>query len=273
MASNFVRAYPPAVPAAGAAFWLPFWKGELVALSQPQGVVLLQGEADLVAGLEPGEPLYLGTLDGLPCLACEVSPAAELAEDWRVLGLRALYGQLEEPAYGLAGYASQLLHWERTSRFCSSCGQPTGPMKGDWGRRCTSCGHVSYPHVNPAVLALVYDGDRILLTHKAGWGNRYSIIAGFVEPGETLEECVQREVLEEAGVELTDPVYFGSQPWPFPHQIMVAFMARYTGGEIAIDENELDDAKWFDVNALPELPGSISLSRTVIDAWIASRRG
>lgn len=272
MPAKFVRTYPPAQPAPGPVYWLPFKKGDLLLQPQEQGAALLHGEKELLAALAPGAALYLGTLDGVPCLACEVNPEAEVPEGWKALGLRTLYGVLEEPAYGLAGYASQMLYWDRTSHFCSNCGHATGAMTGDWGKRCTNCGHVAYPHVTPAVLALVYDGDKILLTHKPGWGSRYSIIAGFVEPGESLEDCVHREVEEEAGVQLTEPTYFASQTWPFPHQIMIAFMAKYTEGEVRPDETELDDAKWFHVDDLPDLPGSLSLSRQVIDAWIASRK-
>ncbi len=135
-------------------------------------------------------------------------------------------------------------------------------------RRCAQCGHERFPQVSPAVLILVHDGaDRILLAHKPGWGDRYSILAGFVLPGESLEECVQREVEEEVGVRVTDLQYVGSQPWPFPHQLMIGFTARHRSGDIRIDTLELDHAAWFDANALPALPPPLSLSRQMIDAW------
>jgi NAD+ diphosphatase len=126
--------------------------------------------------------------------------------------------------------------------------------------------------VTPAILVLVYDEDRMLLTHKPGWGKRYSCIAGFVEPGESLEGCVQREVHEEVGLQVTDIHYVGSQPWPFPHQLMVGYTARYAAGTLHIDQQELDDARWFRADALPEFPPPQSLAHQIIVGWLASQK-
>ena len=267
----FLRAYPPAEPASGPAFWLPFHNGELLVRRGEGGVVPVHGEATALEALQPGTPLYLGMVDGTPCLACEVSPEA-VPDDWSALGLRALFGRLDDPFYGLAGYATQLLAWQRTSRYCPACGQLTAPVPGEWGRRCPACGYTRYPPVSPAVLILIHDGDKVLLGHQPGWGRRYSILAGFVEPGESLEECVRREVFEEVKLEVANLTYRGSQPWPFPHQLMCGFTARYASGEIRFNPRELDDAAWFHVDALPELPAPLSLSRQLLDAWAASRR-
>lgn len=253
--------------------WLTFRGNELVLRDEGRGLGLIQGGAELIEGLAPSEPLYIGTLNDVPCVTCEVSAQAALPEGWSALGLRSLWGNVDEMTYDLAGYATQLLYWRHTSSFCPVCGHQTEAMAGDWGRRCTNCGHTAYPHVTPAILALVHDGDRVLLTHKEGWGNRYSIIAGFVEPGETLEACVHREVYEEVGVELSEVTYRGNQAWPFPHQVMIGFTGSYASGDIVIEEKELDDARWFHVDELPELPSGMSLSRQLLDAWIASRRG
>nr|CAA9223239.1 NADH pyrophosphatase, decaps 5'-NAD modified RNA [uncultured Armatimonadetes bacterium] len=269
---RFVRAYPPAAPeATEGAIWLPFRDGQLLVRDGDGGrVTLVRGDAaSLGTELAPDEPLYLGTLDGAPCYAYELGAGASLAlEGWREQGLRALYGRVDEAEYGLAGYASQLLYWRRSSRFCAICGQPTEPEEGTWGRRCANCGHVAYPHVTPAVLVLVTDeADRILLASKPGWGTRYSILAGFVEPGESLEECAAREVEEEVGVVIEDLRYAGSQPWPFPHQIMIGFTGRYARGELKLQESEIAHAAWFTRDALPELPPPLSLSRQMIDTW------
>lgn len=274
--SRFVRAYPPAAPPLdAAAIWLLFRNDELLVQGDQARLGFPRGDA--AAGLGSGDepPLFLGTLDGVPCFACEVADAAQLADGaWRSLGLRALFGQVDDAEYGLAGYAAQLLHWRRISRFCSVCGQPTVAEENTWGRRCIGCGHTTYPHVSPAVLVLVHDeAGRILLARKPGWGRRYSILAGFVEPGESLEECARREVYEEVGVLLDEPIYVGSQPWPFPHQIMVGFTARWAGGDIRIDTSELDTAAWFDAHALPDLPPPLSLSRQMIDAWREAQSG
>jgi NAD+ diphosphatase len=148
----------------------------------------------------------------------------------------------------------------------------TEPLSGGWGRQCPNCDHITYPPVTPAILVLVHDGENVLLVHKPDWGKRYSIIAGFVEPGESLEGCVQREVREEVNVEVSDIRYIGSQPWPFPHQLMVGFTARYVLGEIRPDQQELDRAAWFHYNALPELPPPLSLARQIITTWVASQQ-
>ena len=265
-----VRAYPPAVPPPGPALWLPFHKGELL-IPAEGGVRLHRGNRSSVEALGINAPLYLGTLDGLPCLAADADLEGEMPEGWGAVSLRTLFGAVSEAEYGLAGYASQMLYWRRTSGFCPVCGHRTEARDGDWGRRCPECGHVAYPHISPATLILVHDGPRLLLAQKPGWGTRYSILAGFVEPNESLEDCARRETREEVGLALTDVAYAGSQPWPFPHQLMVGFTARYAGGEIVVDGDELERAAWFEADALPDLPPAVSLSRQMIDAWVSSR--
>ena len=265
----FVRAYPPAQPAPGQAIWLPFYKGELLVPNTEGSTRLHLGSRNSVDELNLGEPIYLGTLVGVPCLTAEADPDTEVPEGWSAVSLRALFGQVGDSEYGLAGYASQILYWRRTSGFCPVCGHRTEPKAGDWGRHCLECGHTAYPHVTPATLILVEDGPRLLLGHKPGWGTRYSILAGFVEPGESLEECVRREVLEEVGIQVGELSYAGSQPWPYPHQLMIGFTAQYASGDIQVDGEEIDHADWFTVDHLPDLPSSVSLSRQMIDMWLA----
>lgn len=274
MASPFQRAYPPAAPAVGPAFWFPFRGNELVVQKNEEKIGLIRTDEASMAALQPYNTLYIGTIDGIPCLACEASAEPPLPQGWRALGLRALFGQLDDSGYSAAGYASQILHWQRNSRFCPACGAPNGPLGINWERRCTRCSHIGYPPAIPAVLVLVHNGEHILLAHQPGWGKRYSILAGFVEPGETLEDCVRREVAEEVGIEITDVTYMGSQPWPFPTQLMVGFQARYLSGEAHPDQQELDDAAWFHADALPEIPPPLSLSHQLIMTWVNSlRRG
>jgi NAD+ diphosphatase len=268
--SDFVRAYPPAVAPSSPALLLPF-VGDELALDDAR---LWRTETVPVRLAPPEDALFLGTLGGVPVRAYTVSRPADddILPAFTTVGLRALYGVLDDDELALAGYGAQLLRWARTSRFCGACGGVTRADDG-WSRRCVDCGHSVYPPVSPAVLCLVHDGgERVLLATKAGWGTRYSILAGFVEPGEGLEDCCRRETVEEVGVAVTDLVYQGSQPWPFPHQLMVGFTARYDGGEIVVDAQELADARWFPVDALPDLPPPFSLSRQIIDHWIAGRK-
>lgn len=267
----FVRAYPPAQPAPGPAFWLPFYQGSLLVPNAEGKLSLHQGSRNSINELNLGEPLYLGALDEIPCLAAEAEADTEIPEGWKAVSLRELFGSISDAEYGLAGYASQMLYWRRTSGFCPVCGHRTQTKEGDWGRHCPECGHTAYPHVTPATLILVQDGSRLLLGHKPGWGTRYSILAGFVEPGESLEECVVREVREEVGIEVGGLAYAGSQPWPYPHQLMVGFTAQYLGGEIQVDGEEIDHADWFTKDRLPDLPSAVSLSRQMIDIWLAGR--
>lgn len=272
MTSTFLRTYPPAQPDPGPALWFPFRNDELLVQQQEHHITLAPSDEDGIAVLEPRTLLYLGTLDGVPCIACEVSAEQEVPDGWRTISLRGLFGQVDDSVYGVATYAFQILYWQRHHRYCPNCGHLAEPLAGGWGRQCPNCGHVTYPPVTPAILVLVHDGENVLLVHKPDWGQRYSIIAGFVEPGESLEGCVQREVLEEVGVEVNDIRYIGSQPWPFPHQLMVGFTARYVSGEIHPDQLELDRAFWFHYDDLPELPPPLSLARQIITTWVASQQ-
>ena len=267
MAASFQRAYPPTHPTPGSAYWFLFRGNEVLVQGPGTGYTLPRFDESAVAFLHPEGVLYLGTLTGVACFAGEVSPDQTLPADLQAVGIRDLFGNLDDNAYGVVGYAAHILRWQRDSRFCPVCGNQLGELGEGWMRQCPNCDHIGYPLVSPAILVLVHDGPRVLLVHKAGWGARFSIIAGFVEPGETLEQCVQREALEEVGVEVTDLTYIGSQPWPFPHQLMIGFMARYSDGQILPDQSEIDKAEWFRFDELPELPGPLSLSRQLIDRW------
>ena len=272
MPAIFQRAYPLAVPPPGSVYWLPFRASRLLVQENEQGTTLIAAPVDALADLQPQDTLYVGTIDGVACLACELDEGMVVPQNWRERDMRSLFGRLDETAYSVVGYASQLLHWRRTSLFCPVCGSSNGPLGESWGRTCPRCGHIGYPAVIPAVLALVYNEEHILLSHKPGWGERYSIFAGFVEPGESLEDCVSRELVEEASIQVDTITYAGSQTWPFPTQLMVGFQARYAGGEPRADMQELDDVRWFHVDDLPSYPPSLSLSGQLINAWIKSLR-
>jgi NAD+ diphosphatase len=262
----FRRLYPPAAPAADNALWVLLRGTDILAPAEGPAA-LLPGSVE-APGIAPvADRLLLGALGDTPVLAGALDPEAPLPEGYQALGLRAILADAEPELAQLAVYAAQLVQWGRIARFCSTCGQPLGPVEGTWGRACAACGHTVYPPVSPAVIVLVHDGERVLLASKPGWGRRYSLVAGFVEPGETLEACVEREVKEEVGVEVGELRYVGSQPWPFPHQIMVGFLAQYAGGEIGIDEAELADARWFTRATLPELPPPFTISRQIIELW------
>jgi NAD+ diphosphatase len=216
---------------------------------------------------------YLGSLNGEPCWSAELPKDQEAPAGATLTGLRALYEQISEVEYALAGRAAQVVAWERDHQFCGRCGTPTEPVPGERARRCPVCELHAYPRLSPAVITLIERGDTVLLARgHAFQSGRFGIIAGFVEPGETLEEAVRREVREEVGIELERVEYFGSQPWPFPHGIMIGFRANYLQGEITLDDGELAEAGWYGLEDLPSVPGKLSIARQMIDDW-ATRRG
>ncbi len=229
--------------------------------------------ADL--GLLP--PLALtsfGTLDGKACLFAPLPPAFEPPAGLALRSVRSLFGRWNDPQVLLAGQAAQIVDFEQTHRFCGRCGGRTEPVSAERARRCPSCEHVAYPRISPAVIVLVRRGREALLARSARFPLPFfSTLAGFVEIGETLEDAAAREIREEVGVEVAGLRYFGSQPWPFPHSLMVAFIAEYAGGDIHADGEEIVEARWFAPDVLPQLPFRLSIARRMIDAWVAGELG
>ncbi len=249
------------------------WSGALTVAVRDGKVVVLDEHPDDVA---PGLPrLLLGTLDGAACFAVDldgdgVPDVVAHDLDDLLVPLRGLYGRVDDVRWTLAGRAVQLLDWDRSHRFCGRCASPTDPVPGERARGCPECGQLAFPRLAPAVIVLVDrdDGAALLARGRNFPVPMYSCLAGFVEPGETLEEAVEREVFEEVGVEIGDVRYVASQPWPFPHSLMIGFEARWQGGEIDIDEGEIADAGWYTPDALPMVPPRMSIARTLIDRWV-----
>lgn len=192
-----------------------------------------------------------------------------LPAGYRCDGLRVAYHSLENDDFRSAGAARQLVEWRRTTRFCTACASPVTVSDTHDALACSACGRLHFPPISPAVIVLVQRGRQALLGRSARFPEGvYSTLAGFVEPGESLEECVHREIFEEVGVRVHHLHYFGSQPHPFPHSLMVGFVADWLEGDIRIDEDEIEDARWFDADDLPGLPHPMSIARALIEDFV-----
>lgn len=221
-------------------------------------------------GLEIAFQKEVGALRGRRCLAAEVAADAEAPDGYVFRDLRGLWG-VDEDFFRIAGRAKQIVGWNRTHRFCGRCGARTGPGPEELAKKCPNCGMVYYPRLSPAAIMLVHREFELLLARSPHFPpGMYSALAGFVEPGESIEETVRREVGEEVGVEVGEVRYFGSQPWPFPNSLMIGFLAEWAGGEPIIgDPEEIEDARWFRVDNLPPLPPKVSIARAMIDAFLS----
>ena len=254
------------------AIWCAFCGGKVVVM-RVSGTLQLPALRPEELGSAARRSHYLGMLDGVHCYAAHLDEGQALPAGTDLIGLRALILESDELTSGLAGRAFQVLEWERTHRYCGACGEPTVAHDADRARVCTSCRQLYYPRIAPVVMALVTRGREILLTRKPGYApGRYTVVAGFVEAGETLEHALIREVREEAGVDSGRPRYFGSQPWPFPNSLVMAFSLEYLSGAVRPDGVEIEDARWFDIDKLPELPEPVHISRHLIDDTVARLR-
>jgi len=249
-------------------FWFVFDKDMLLIKKKNDKVLIPYFENINNYRLSSNSPIYLGRLDSYPCFAVLQAGSEAYPEELGFVALRQLFGVLEEELFWLAARAYHLINWDQKSRFCGQCGAGTQLLKTEHAKACPQCGLVVYPKISPAIIVAITKGDKLLLAR----GNRftskfYSVLAGFVEPGENLEQCVKREVLEEVGIQVDNIRYFGSQPWPFPDSLMLGFTAEYAGGELKLDPSEILTADWFSADSLPEIPGPISIARRLIDSF------
>lgn len=231
-------------------------------------------------GLTPLRHQFMGYLeeDGnrTACYSGELLSSTTIPPQFQADNLRQLYARLGEKWFSLAGRAIQIVAWDATHQYCGRCGSHLSALDHERAKKCNQCGLTSYPRISPAIIIAVTrridDVTCLLLARNHRFPpNRYSIIAGFVEPGETLEECCAREVREETGIAIDNIRYVASQPWPFPNSLMLGFTADYAGGDIVPEEAEIADARWFTPDDLPRLPPKPSIARRLIDAWLAEQ--
>ncbi|MCF0182882.1 MAG: NAD(+) diphosphatase [Bacteroidaceae bacterium] len=249
--------------------WFVLCRTELLLCRDGERWRLPQGDDAPVAVKHRVQPLP--SLDGEECRALTIdSPVAE--DERRMFPLRQTYGMLPLAHYNMAGKAAMLAYFDQNTRFCGVCGAPMR-WDTDISKRCTECGKEQWPQLATAVIVRVERGDEILLVRARNFrGDYYGLVAGFVETGESLEDCVRREVREETGIEIADIRYFDSQPWPFPSGLMVGFTARYVSGSVRLQHSELASGGWFRRDNLPPIPDKASIARRLIDDFFLENR-
>lgn len=267
---EFIVGIEPPADRTEKAFWFIFRGREvLLGIHKNPGVIPKLhdlGELELSGIREQ----YLGTLGGTHCYSIEIPERAKVPEGMKFADLRQAYSEISEGCFALVNKAVQVMEWDRTNQFCSRCGTKTQKRHGERGKECPDCGELFYPRISPAIIVLIRKGHEVLLARSPNFPpGMYSLIAGFIEPGETAEAAVAREVKEEVGIKIKNIIYFGTQAWPFPNSLMIGFTAEYSSGDIQPDGVEIEDAKWFSAaKRLPVLPGKISISRKLIDHFL-----
>ncbi len=270
---TFIPSFKPPKEVPETAMWFLFQEQKLLVKESNKNCSVLQTRDLPASNLYISQRQYLGYLDGKPCYAAELSNSKKVSEPLRFIGIRDIFNLFDADMIHVAGLANQLVLWSQRHLYCGKCGNTTDDKKDERARICHICGSIFYPRLSPAMIVAVVRDNRILLAHSRRFpGKFYSTLAGFVEPGETLEECVEREVREEVGIIVKNIRYFGSQPWPFPDSLMIGFTAEYARGEIKIDNNEIADAGWFSPEDLPPIPPKISIARQLID-WFSKEWG
>ena len=206
--------------------------------------------------------------DGTEVRTVSIDAPITNQERYEMCGLRPSFYTLSKELYLKAGKCQEILYWDKNTQFCGVCGAPM-KLHTDISKRCTNCGKEVWPQLATAIIVLIHRGDDVLLVHARNFkGDFYGLVAGFVETGETLEEAVRREVMEETGLTITNLRYFGSQPWPYPCGLMVGFNADYVSGEVHLQRSELSKGAWFNKNNLPTIPEKLSIARKLLDNWL-----
>jgi NAD+ diphosphatase len=251
------------------ALWFVLDRGRVLVRCAPEGPSFLDSrDVEILDGGASG--LFLGATERRSCLLAHGDAAAPVPEGMEWVELRSLFSVVDEELFWIAGRAGHLAGWDLNHRRCGACGAALVLKDEEWAKACPACGQIYYPQISPAIIASVVQGDRILLARNQHYRYPFfSVLAGFVEPGESLESAVHREIREEVGLAVKNLRYFGSQPWPFPNSLMIGFTAEYAGGELRPDPSEILEARWFTRDAMPEIPSSISIARKLIDAFLA----
>lgn len=254
-------------------YWFIFCKSDLVLEKLPDGTYTIpQGEDSPIETKPWTHILNITPMeDGTEVRTCYISEPVTGNPQYEMCGLRPSYYKLPAELYQKAGKCQELLYWDHNTQFCGVCGAPM-KMDTDISKKCTECGKQVWPSLATAIIVLIHKGSEVLLVRARNFRTDfYGLVAGFVETGESLEEAVHREVMEETGLTITNLKYFGSQPWPYPSGLMVGFTAEYVAGEIHLQKEELSKGKWFSKDNLPTIPEKLSIARRIIDAWLEGK--
>ena len=277
MDSIFISAITPPATNSDPAFWFVFNNSHLLVHNENSviRIPLIKNISKLNITLLRCQYLgYLEESDAIThCYSGEVKEDNQAPKGMEFLSLRQLFGRVSDETLALAGRAVQIKQWDKTHQYCGQCGSKVIQVEYERAKKCPACALTTYPRLAPAVIVRIdrksQTGTELLLArnqrHPSGF---FSVLAGFVEPGESLEECVRREVREEVGIEIDHIRYFGSQPWPFPNSLMIAFTAEYAGGEIQLEEEEIVEAGWYTADSLPKVPPRVSIARQMIDEFV-----
>ncbi|WP_163192385.1 NAD(+) diphosphatase [Clostridium thermarum] len=214
---------------------------------------------------------YLGELRGIQCYTAEMDNATAVGEDFKFIDLKTIMPSLEPEIFFVSARAIQIINWDKEHKYCGCCGGLMKLKRGERAKVCPECGLINYPRISPAIIVAVIRGKEILLAHNKNFKpGMYSVIAGFVDAGETFEECVKREVMEEVGIRVKNIKYFRSQTWPFPNSLMVGFTAEYDSGEISPDGVEIEEANWYTADNLPSIPSKVTIAGKLIKWFVES---
>lgn len=270
---SLMHPFNPAMSAAKTpakpAIWFTFHGDQLLIEQTPEGEITVCTSAPVNYGLSPVFIQYSGSYNGTQVYVAELSEPGSLPGTLHFSKLRPLFGRIGRETFSLIGRAIQIIQWNRDHQYCGRCGTRMVIRTTELAKSCPACSFISFPRLSPAVIMSVVHGKKILLARSPHFlKGMYSTLAGFVEPGETLEETVTREIKEEVNVDICDITYIASQQWPFPHSLMLGFTTRYAGGDIRIDNNEIEDAQWFSADNLPVLPTPLSIARHLIELFI-----
>ena len=267
---------PPRKEGKNGTYCFAFKERELLLLNENGTFRLPEIDEFSALGINVVRQQYLGEFNEISCYSMEITDfnsSSAGGDDSTVTyiysGLRKLDNFLEASLSSIAGKAVHIMEWDKNTIFCGRCGSSTFPKDTERAKQCPECGFTAFPKISPAIIVLIEKGDRVLLARSPHFPQgRYSIIAGFVEPGESIEQAVVREVREEVGISVRNVKYFGSQPWPYPDSLMIGFTAEYLDGDIQVDGIEIEDAGWFLKDEIPNIPGTDSISGQLIAYFI-----